>query len=402
MLNKLRTKFTIAITAISAAMFVMLVCLTCVFLLNSYERESSRVMSGRSIIYNMTNTAPEEVWEIYARVYPSYFALYSAEGEPVFAYGQLTVDLADPAVRAEIYHTADEAARESGLIRRFGLRYLKREYSGYIMFTDATEELQARSRLMWGGVVLILAGCTILFFISRLLSRSLLHPTEQAWMQQKQFIADASHELKTPITVMLTNAELLTGEDMDREQQLRYSENILVTARQMRTLVERLLELVRLDSSSLRLMPVELDLSALARDALLPFDPLFFEKGLTLTSEIREGIRVMGSQTHLEQVIDILLDNAQKYATPGTEVRVTLTRVGKNCQLAVSNLGPEIPKEDLTNIFKRFYTRDKARTSGSYGLGLAIAEGIVTRHHGRIWAESQGGVNTFIVQIPLL
>ena len=146
-----------------------------------------------------------------------------------------------------------------------------------------------------------------------------------------------------------------------------------------------------------------LDLSQLTADSLLPFEPVFFEKDLLLESNLESGLFVKGSEEHLHQVVDILLDNAAKYSAPGGTVRVALKRQGSGCLLSVSNPGEEIGKEDLKNIFKRFYRIDKARAMNhSYGLGLAIADSVVKEHGGKIWAESEKGVNTFFVQLPAL
>ena len=141
----------------------------------------------------------------------------------------------------------------------------------------------------------------------------------------------------------------------------------------------------------------------LAEDALLPLEPLFFEKGMELESHLEPGLRVNGSESHLRQVMEILLDNAMKYAYPQSKVWVYLLRQGRDCVLSVANPGPELSAEERKNIFKRFYRADQARTlSGSYGLGLPIAEGIVKAHRGKIRVESANGINVFHVQLPLL
>ena len=115
-----------------------------------------------------------------------------------------------------------------------------------------------------------------------------------------------------------------------------------------------------------------------------------------------EGLTLLGSQQHLYQVMDILLDNALKYSVPGGHTNAELKRIGHSCLLTVANTGEPISREDLTNIFKRFYRVDKARRlNGSYGLGLSIAQAIVEAHKGIIWAESDNGYNTFFVQLPL-
>jgi signal transduction histidine kinase len=135
---------------------------------------------------------------------------------------------------------------------------------------------------------------------------------------------------------------------------------------------------------------------------VLPFEPVFFEKDLLLEVQIAEGIAVQGSEAQLERLAAILLDNAQKYSCAGAATTVVLRPQSRNhCLLAVSNQGEAIPPDELKNIFKRFYRVDKARTeSNSYGLGLAIAQSIAELHHGKIWAESKHGVNTFFVSLP--
>ena len=214
--------------------------------------------------------------------------------------------------------------------------------------------------------------------------------------------ADMSSELKTPLTVIMTNAELLNSPDFDETRRSQFAAHILTMSRQMRQLIEEMLDLARTDSGLSTLIFSQVDLSRLISDAVLPFEPVFFEAGLTLAVDIQPGLTVRGSQQHLRQTVDILLDNARKYAAPSGEISVTLTRCGGRCRLAVSNPGPEISKADLQNIFKRFYRADEAHTQrGSYGLGLSIARNIILRHRGRIWAESKNGRNTFFVELPV-
>ena len=133
---------------------------------------------------------------------------------------------------------------------------------------------------------------------------------------------------------------------------------------------------------------------------MLPFEPMFFEKGMELNVAVEDGICLKGSRNHLQQVVEILLDNAVKYGSENSEVEVTLTRQGRNALLSVATAGDEISKQDLENIFRRFYRIDQARTmNGSYGLGLSIAQSIIQEHQGKIWAESKDATNRFFVQL---
>ena len=145
-----------------------------------------------------------------------------------------------------------------------------------------------------------------------------------------------------------------------------------------------------------------MDLSQLAEDAVLSFGLLYEEQAMSLEQSIPEGICIRGSEQHLFQLMDVLLDNALKYSAPGSTVRVSLQPWGRNCLLCVHSPGEGIPKEELKNIFKRFYRGDRARAmNGSYGLGLSIAESIVQAHKGKIWAESHEGYNEFFVSLPI-
>lgn len=199
----------------------------------------------------------------------------------------------------------------------------------------------------------------------------------------------------------MANAELLENEESEEERK-RFSRNILSVTYQMRSLVENMLEMARVDNGAGKVQFSQVDFSELVEDAVLSFQLLYEEKEMGLESNIEETIPLHGSEQQLYQVMDVLLDNGLKYATPGGTVRVSLNQNGRNCLLKVSSPGDQISKEDLKHIFKRFYRIDKARAmDGSYGLGLAIAEAIVHAHRGKIWAESRGGINTFFVQLPV-
>lgn len=251
--------------------------------------------------------------------------------------------------------------------------------------------------------ILVGVACFAAFLlISWLLARWAVKPVETAWKQQRQFVADASHELKTPLTVIMTNAELLNSPGFDQARRSQFAAHILTMSRQMRQLIEEMLDLARTDNGQGALVFSPVDLSRLVNDAVLPFEPVFFERGLTLTADIQEHITVSGSQQHLRQITDILLDNAQKYSSPAGEVTVQLTRQGGRCRLSVSNPGDVLSKAERKDIFKRFYRTDEAHSQrGSYGLGLSIAANIAAMHRGKIWVESSNGRNIFHLELPV-
>ena len=305
----------------------------------------------------------------------------------------------------EIAKIAYAGEDRSGLLEEYDLQYSREKtpYGERIVFIDISRDRVIMKGLLKTCGVIGFFSLSVLFAVSVAFARWAVKPVDEAWKQQKQFVADASHELKTPLTVILTNAELLSTGKADMDSGAQFAQNIHAMAQQMRGLVESLLDLARLDNAGVKAELSELDISLLAENCMLPFEPMFFEQGLLLQSNVGEKLMVKGSESHLRQVIDILLDNALKYSMPETTVFLSLWRQGNHCVLSVSGRGETISEQDLKNIFKRFYRIDKARAMNhSYGLGLSIAQSIVQEHNGRIWAESRNGTNTFFVQLPLL
>ena len=273
-----------------------------------------------------------------------------------------------------------------------------------IVFADISSEVATMNNLIRNCVLIGLLSFLVFLVIAIYFARWAVKPVEDAWIQQRQFVSDASHELKTPLTVILTDAEMLKSRDFDDSKKKQFADNIYTMSMQMRGLVESLLQLARVDNGAIQKSPMQMvDLSQLAANEILTFEVLFFEKGLILEDKVQEGITVRGSEQHLKQVIEILLDNAQKYSDPHGTVTVSLEKTGAHkCILSVADPGEAISEENLKNIFKRFYRIDEARAMNhSYGLGLSIAENIVENHKGRIWAESKDGINTFKVELAL-
>ena len=303
-------------------------------------------------------------------------------------------------LRTDVAAAASASEADIGEIPAYHLRFCR--VDGSVIFADISSEQQTlqglvrSSLLIGGGSLLALIGLAIL------LARWAVRPVETAWRQQKQFVADASHELKTPLTVILTNTELLQSPDYDEAQKQQFTDGIRTMAQQMRALVELLLELARAENARPQAAFAPVCLSEVAETSALLFEAALYERGLTLETQVEPELTVSGDERQLGQLVEILLDNARKYASGGT-VRLQLQRSGRHsCHLSLENEGPALSPQQLQEIFKRFTRADPARTrSGSFGLGLAIAQAIVQAHHGKIWAESRDGRNTFHVELPL-
>ena len=331
---------------------------------------------------------------------PCFVAEVYASGT-VRVSGNSYYDLTDKAALADIVTAALSADSDEGVLAEHHLRYLRQTglLSTRIAFTDSTLEQATLRSLLTGSLLIGLAALAVLFACSYVLSGAVTRPVDRAWQQQKQFLSDASHELKTPLTVILSSAELL--EQSAAPEQKQYVDNVRAESRRMKRLVEDMLTLSRVERGGEHLPDTTADLSDAAADAALRFEPVAYEAGHTLSYDIAPGLLVRGDGQKLEQAVAVLLDNAIKYAAPGTEVRLDAVRQGKNACLWVENEGDPIPADKLPHIFDRFYRADESRTDGgSFGLGLPIARAIVEAHRGTIRCDSGGHTIRFTITLP--
>ena len=399
MLRRLRLKFVCIIMLIVTVMLCAIFGTVLYFTAKNMEAESIRMMQAIATHPQRTE-APDD---FRGEIRLPYFTLEIDQEGQLSATGGGYFDLSDEDYLREVRDAALATHAQTGVLESYNLRFCRvvTPNNQCVVFTDMTSEQRTMHNLVRSCLVIGTASLFLFLLISLGLARWAVQPVARAWDQQRQFVADASHELKTPLTVILTNAELLQNPACSQEERTRFAGYTLTMAHQMRGLVESLLELARVDSGLSKAAIETVDWSGLVSEAVLPFEPLYFERGLELECRIEEGLDVKGSPPHLRQVVEILLDNALKYTSPPAAVQVCLKRQGSRRLLSVSNPGPAISQEDLKNIFKRFYRLDQVRGPGhSYGLGLPIAQGVVRQHRGRIWAVSRAGQNTFFVELP--
>ena len=402
MIRKLRIKFICVIMVIVMVLLGSILGVVIHFTGQNMEMQSISMM--RTIASSpFRQGIPGKNHDDQVRL-PFFTVQISSRGELIAASGGY-FDLTDREYLQEIVNSALGSDREIGELDAHNLRYFKLvSPKGFtIVFSDTTTESATLKHLFYSCLGIFFVAMIVFFGISILLSHWVIKPVATAWDQQRQFVADASHELKTPLSVIMAYAELMQNEETGEEDRGAYSRNILNMTYQMRTLVENMLEMARVDNGAVKMVFSEVDFSQLVTDAALSFQLLYEEKGMGLRCAVPDEILLRGSEHHLYQMMDVLLDNALKYSTPGGMVSVDVVSTGRSCLLSVASPGEEISKEDLKKIFKRFYRADRARSmNGSYGLGLSIAESIVEAHKGKIWAESENGYNTFFVQLPIL
>lgn len=278
------------------------------------------------------------------------------------------------------------------------LAYLKAQKDGYTLVAFIDNSIMQgsmatlfRNTLIFGciSVIAVLAASIIL-------ARRIVAPIEESFKKQKQFVSDAGHELKTPVSVISANAELLSRETGEN----RWLSNIQYENERMGNLVKQLLQLAKTENVAAQ--NETLDFSRVVSGELLPFESVAFENGLALKSDISDGIYVSGDSGRLKQLVSILIDNAIRHSENGKEVNVSLQSEHGLARLSVINDGDEIPPEQRERIFERFYRIDSARgDDGHFGLGLAIAKAITEAHKGKITLSCYDGKVKFSVLLPL-
>ncbi len=313
----------------------------------------------------------------------------------------LAVDTGDKDVytEEELTGIAEEllaAGQPSG--RTGNLTYMIVQRTGYTLtaFMDNTVSEAGLNTLLRNVLTVGGAAMIALFFISLFLARRIIRPLEENDRLQKQFVSDASHELKTPVAVIGTNAELLSREIGENE----WLSNIRYENERMGGLVRQLLDLSRAENTE---TPMEtVDFSRIVTGETLVFETLAFENGKTIRSDIDEGIQLTGNGTQLTQLVSVLLDNAVRHSSGG-EIGVSLKRQGHTAILEVTNEGEEIPPEKREHLFDRFYRADEARNSEGqhYGLGLSIAKAVAEKHGGNIGVSCCEGKVQFAISIPI-
>lgn len=293
----------------------------------------------------------------------------------------------------------NETGNVSGTLKEYKLKFIIKQSNDYtyIGFADYSFEEDNIQSLAVICIGIFLLSSVLFFMLSYFLSKWALAPTEKAWKQQTRFVADASHELKTPITVILANLSLLKAHpDSTVKEQSKWIDSTLEEASRMKQLISDLLTLARSDSSTSPLVMSDVDISDIVTSRVLNYESVAFENKIELNSDIENEIHMCGHDGELKQLVSILLDNACKYAGSGGKIDVSLKKTNNHIRLAVTNTGAAIPESDIPHIFERFYRPDvsRSRKDGGYGLGLSIAASIVKHHKGHISVESHEGFGT--------
>lgn len=289
-----------------------------------------------------------------------------------------------------------ESSSERGWISSYRYKVMRGAFGTRMAFVDGTgnRELSA-SFMLTSALVLFGSGAVVLLLII-IFSRKAVKPVAESYEKQKQFVTDANHELKTPLTLILANLDIAESELGKNE----WLDDIRYEGEQMATLVERLVSLSRMDEDSTLLTFSDFNLSEMMLDVTSEFASAAKNAGRQFTTDIKPGVKIKGDEAALRQILSILLDNALKYCDKNGIICCSLN-TGRTKEITVTNSFKEVDNTELDRLFDRFYRSDKARTSGSgFGIGLSIAKAIITKHGGDIYAyKAAPGVIGFRIKI---
>lgn len=412
MFNKVKLK--LIIINITVVGVILLIFFSSIYLLmkQNTQRQSEQLLRSLSIEVRRSSVraiSPSQKGYMGNLYYPDgfFYVRYSSDGSLIDRSTVL------PVLEEELNSKLGEIFQhdsDKGLIKLKSdtFRFLKSFSPDFrnvtVVFINIRPERETLGRLGTTLLSIGMAGLVIVFVSSLFLAERALIPIKKSWERQKSFVADASHELRSPLAVMQTNLELVMGNKEETvESQAKWLENIQTENVRMTKLVNDLLLLARADSDQQLMDKSLFPLHKIVRDAVALYEPLAAKKSIQLKIKQLDEIEFHGDESRVKQLAVILIDNAIKYTPSGGNAAVSLIENDNYIELLVADTGEGISSEHLDKIFERFYRVDKARSrdSGGIGLGLAIADWIVTEHKGSISVTSTPDKGTtFKVQLP--
>lgn len=322
-----------------------------------------------------------------------YFTVTVSESGEIVKTDLSKILSVDDSSASDYTEKALSSSRSRGFIKQF--RFAKRTSGNEtkIIFLDCGRKLDAFRAFLWVSVSVGLGGCVIMFAVFVLISGKIVKPIAESYEKQKRFVSDAGHEMKTPLTIINANLDLLEsdGQSGDQAEEL---EDIRSQTKRMTELTNNLVYLSKMEESEHKPAMAEMPFSDVVSETINAFTPLIKGKNLDFSANITPDITLYGSPDAIRRLTSVLLENAVKYSPANGKLTVNLTTNKKSADLSVFNeTENEIKKEDLPHVFDRFYRTDASRNSatGGHGIGLSIAKAITEIHGGGIKAETISG-----------
>lgn len=280
-----------------------------------------------------------------------------------------------------------------GSIGNYYYQVSKQKNRTIVVFVDSTNQIRLTNRILYMALILLGFGSIISFLVLRALSYKVIAPEIRNVEQQKQFITNASHELKTPLAVIKANTqvqEMMNGKD-------EWSESTMHQVDRMTGLIQNLVMIVRAEEKEDAGDRTDTDISEAIRDTVKSYAPVAENAGETLNQNIGDGIHMNAVESQIRQLATLLIDNAIKYCDEKGTIDVTVIQKGRGIRLSVSNSYADGKNVDYSKFFERFYRADQSHNvdKGGYGIGLSIAESLVKQYNGSINASWKDGIITF-------
>lgn len=270
-------------------------------------------------------------------------------------------------------------------------RYIKTEEDGstQIIFLDCTRSMNTFEAFLATSLAVAVAGMAAFLILVIVLSKKIVRPVSEAYEKQKRFITDAGHEIKTPLTVIDADTEVLEMECGENE----WLSDIRKQTVKLKDLTNSLIYLSKMEESRDEVQKIDFPISDLVEETAGSFEALAVTQNKTFDLEVEPMLTYCGEEKSIQRLVSILLDNALKYSPEGGKISVKFGKVGKTLQLSVYNTAKYVDQKNISHMFDRFYRFDESRNSetGGYGIGLSIARAIVESHKGKITAKSEDG-----------
>lgn len=406
MIQKLRVKFIAA-----AAVSLLIVCFLSAFMINAvnYQEITRDADSVLQILHRFSGRLPEITqefdWESAGPRYRSPELPFEIRFFSVLldAAGEIISSETDQIFSIDEQNVMSYAASALRQQRDFGFvddyRYMRRAEGDNtrLIFLDCGRMLTGYRQMILSSLWVTLAVILCVILLLTLLSSRIARPIARSYEKQKRFITDAGHELKTPITIIQTDAELLAMEIDNNE----WLQDIQSQASRLSSLTSDLIYLARMEENQ-QLPMIVFPLSDVAEETVSSFETAAKAHGQAILQDIQPAIECVGNERALRQMVSVLMDNAVRYAPAGSRIHVTLERTARQIRLAIRNPAPHVTPENLENLFERFYRADASRNSqdGGHGIGLSVAKAIVSAHGGKISAALRDNELTIMVLLP--
>ena len=388
-MGKLKKKIFLVMFAI---LTIFLVSILCIFNFQDYNHEKVEIENKLSRMEN-DRQAPGMPVFMDAVVYT---VKYNTSNKVTEVINHTDNNVSEEKIIQIAENILESSNTKQG--RRIGNLYLDQSSYAFqapntLTIVDNTSAKAKLESLLKTSILIFVLIEIIIIILTVEITRWIIKPVIESFNRQKQFVADASHELKTPIAVIMANAEALEKEPEEK----KWLNNIKSEADRMNELVTSLLDLAKLEEG--KEVQQEENLSKIVEMSVLTFESLMYENKIELKYDIQKDINIKCNSSQIKQLVAILIDNAIKHSETNGKISIALKKQKNDTVLTVSNRGKEIPKEIREKIFERFYREDESRNrdTNRYGLGLAIAKNIVENHNGKISVESEKGITTFKV-----